>query len=211
MNPPVNPSSGSGGLSYTARMMNAVLDEFFACAPEAADALGEMQGKVIALRITGTDARFFFMPAGDSVRVMTAWPGKVDVTVTGGLFDLSQIMTRTRSDDINIEITGNADLGQRFMAVFTDADIVWGDIVARVIPDDVVAGFVERGVRDFLRAGRRVVESAGFSAGEFLREEARLLPDRYEVERFITQVDELRDACARLRVRLDNVSMRRAR
>ena len=70
------------------------------------------------------------------------------------------------------------------------------------------AAYVERGARLLLRFGRRAADSLSYSAGEYLREEARTAPGPHEVRRFIARVDELRDACAGLEARLNRLARR---
>jgi ubiquinone biosynthesis protein UbiJ len=45
----------------------------------------------------------------------------------------------------------------------------------------------------------------GSNIREFLQEESRDLPSRYEVERFTEQLDALRDGVARLEARFDRL------
>jgi ubiquinone biosynthesis protein UbiJ len=53
-----------------------------------------------------------------------------------------------------------------------------------------------------VREGTRIGRSARDNLSEYLTEEARLLPHRFEVEDFLGEVDVLRDDCERLAARI---------
>lgn len=186
--------------------VEAVFDEFFACAPEATAELAELQGKVIELEVIGVGLCLFFTPFGDGVRVSARRPDKVDVRIAGRAFDLYCLargpgQSEQRGRRADVDISGDVDLGRRFAALFADADVTVFDMLARVT-GDAPAYCLQRRAAAAARAGARVRDSLVESAGDYLREEARATPDPGEIKQFVGLVDELRDACAQFQVRL---------
>ena len=71
------------------------------------------------------------------------------------------------------------------------------------IAEKFIAGEITRGIGDWARDTRSTM---GSNIREYLQEESRDLPSRYEVERFTQQVDSLRDGVARLEARLNRLT-----
>ena len=61
------------------------------------------------------------------------------------------------------------------------------------------------GVRSGLQWGRRSLIAATTNLREYLQEEIRLLPSRYEANEFLAQVDGLRDDVERLEARVSRL------
>lgn len=180
--------------------LETALDEFFAATPGAAAQLADMQGRVIEIEISSVGARLFFRPRGDGVQVCTRRPGEVDVRIAGDAFDLYQLATDS-GRRVGVEISGDVELGRRFAAMFADADGALFRALARII-GDAPAHWTQRRVDEAVRVGGRCLDALIASAGDYLREEARMTPDPDEIRSFVKQVDELRDACARFEARL---------
>ena len=58
------------------------------------------------------------------------------------------------------------------------------------------------------RWGRQSADNLSLDLKEYLQEEARLLPSRYEIEEFLDQADTLRDDVERLAARVERLSRR---
>jgi ubiquinone biosynthesis protein UbiJ len=67
---------------------------------------------------------------------------------------------------------------------------------------DVAAHQIGNLVRSASGWGRRAAATFAANVGEYLQEESRDLVTRTELEEFLAQVDELREAADRLQVRL---------
>ena len=199
-------------------LIESVLDEFFTHARGSAEVLAGMQGKVIALEIGGDEANgssgssgsgrlgglsLFFRPVGDGVRVDTQWDGAVDVRIAGSAFDLYQLATHTSrsGSGVHVDISGDVDLGQQFTEMFTASDVSLADMLSGVVGRPA-AHWLEARAGDCARVGGRVLDTLAHSAGDYLREEARVTPDPLEIKYFVEQVDRLRDACAQFEARL---------
>ncbi|MGB5200150.1 MAG: sterol-binding protein, partial [Sedimenticolaceae bacterium] len=95
-----------------------------------------------------------------------------------------------------------------FSEVLADLDIDWEEQLSR-FTGDIAAHEIGRGVRAASREGARMRRSSEQILSEYLTEEARLLPHRFEVEDFIADVDTLRDDAERLAARIALLEKRR--
>ncbi len=101
----------------------------------------------------------------------------------------------------SIELTGNVETAQAFQQLMTygrpdleeELSGIIGDVAAHGIGD------VARNVGRWGRDAKSIMEQ---NITEYLQEESRALPSRYEVESFRRKVDTLRDDVDRLAARI---------
>ena len=85
-----------------------------------------------------------------------------------------------------------------------DREPDWEEELSRLV-GDVAAhrlGSVARGLADW---GLKAADTLALDAGEFLTEESRQIPTRYELEEFLDAVDTMRNDVDRLEARLDRL------
>lgn len=174
--------------------------------PETAQRLAALHGKVIRLDLDGTGLRFHFVPTHEGrVRLLYQIEGEPDATLSGSPLDLVRASDPGQGPAQlfagRVRITGNSDLGRRFSQALAGLDIDWEEQLARYT-GDVAAHEIGRGVRLLLNEAQRLRRDGGERTSEYLTEEARLLPHRYEVEDFLGDVDRLRDDIDRLEARI---------
>ena len=88
-----------------------------------------------------------------------------------------------------------------------DVDIDWEEHLSRLV-GDVVAHEVGGAARAARAFGRRAGRTAEQNLREYLQEEARLLPTRYELKELLDAVDVLRDDVERLAARVERLRRR---
>jgi ubiquinone biosynthesis protein UbiJ len=90
-----------------------------------------------------------------------------------------------------IQLQGDSSTAQAWTAALQAADIDWEEHLAHLTGDFIARplGVVARGLRDWLKHSQKTLRA---DVGEFMREEARLFPDRWEVDEFFAGVDALR-------------------
>lgn len=108
------------------------------------------------------------------------------------------------------EMTGDPAVAQDFRRVLDLARPDWEEELSRVFGDVIAHQFgnLARGVVEW---GRRSADTLAMDSGEFLTEESRQLPTRYEIEEFLDEVDRLRDDVERCEARLDRIAGDRGR
>jgi len=169
---------------------------------QAAGRLGALDGKCVQLVLEGVGIDLFFAGTGTSLSVTAESDATPDTIIRGtpsALLGLAVPDWRASGSGVRIE--GDAGTAQALEKLFRQLDPDW----ERLLTDqfgDVVGHQLWRVIQDALQIGKRSASLAGDQIGHYLREESGLLVTASEVERFTTEVDDLREAVDRLESRL---------
>lgn len=193
------------------RGINALL----ALDPVASERLAGLHGRTVCIRLSGIGLSFHVVPGHDGrVRLLGSVEGDADATLSGSPLDLVRASDREQGHAQlfagNVQIDGDTAVAQRFSEALGGLDIDWEEQLSR-LTGDVVAHELGRGLRGARREGERVGRSLRDNLSEYLTEEARLLPHRYEVEDFVADVDTLRDDADRLEARIARLERQKER
>ena len=173
----------------------------------ARELCGKLSARVVAVRVRDTALSMYFTIGDDTVDLTTASDSEPDVVLTGSLLTLARMAGQSGEGAIragSLDLTGDAETAQAFqrLLAFASPDIeeelsgVVGDVAAHRL------GEIARGIG---RWGRGVRLTMRDNIREYLQEESRSLPSRYEVERFAKDVDVLRDDVDRLAARVEKL------
>lgn len=193
--------------------LETALTRYLKLDPRALPRMAAMEGKIICLVLEPPGTRLFLLPGSDGVQVLGrceqapdtllyASPGALWQLTRGG--EAAHMMLRQE-----IRIEGDTQLGQQFRAVLEELDIDWEEHLSAVL-GDVLAHQISRAARAGRQWGAHTARSLEQDLGEYLQEEARLLPASLEVEAFMGAVDELRADVDRLEARLRRLHTRMA-
>ncbi|MCB1786637.1 MAG: SCP2 sterol-binding domain-containing protein [Gammaproteobacteria bacterium] len=174
--------------------------------PEARRRLAALHGRSVSIDLRGTGIRLNFVAGHDGrLQLLGNVEGDPDCTLSGSPLDLLRASDKAQGHRQlfagNVRIIGDQALGQRFSEALAGIDIDWEEQLSK-LTGDIVAHQIGRGVRGARAEADRVAGSARDNLSEYLTEEARLLPHRFEVEDFIADVDTLRDDAERLEARI---------
>jgi len=164
----------------------------------------ELQGRVVGVRLKNTALAMYFHVADGEISVTGDFDGVPDAVITGSLLTLAQMAGQSGESavrDGSLELAGDAALAQSFQRLLWHArpDIeedlsgVIGDVAAHGLGD------LARSVTDWSRAARSTIRQ---NLSEYLQEESRAVPTRYEADRFRGEVEAMRDDVARLEARV---------
>jgi ubiquinone biosynthesis protein UbiJ len=168
----------------------------------------QLSGTTVAIRVRDTALAMYFTIGDSAVELSTDSESDPDVVITGSLLTLARIAGTSGEQAIrdgSLELTGDAEAAQAFQTLlgFAAPDIeeelsgVIGDVAAHRL------GETARGVRNWARAARSTMAS---NIREYVQEESRDVPSRYEAERFSSRVDSLRDDVDRLEARFKRLN-----
>ena len=175
--------------------------------PEALRRCGVLQGKVVALDITGLGVSLYFLPGPDGIQVVSQYEGEADTRLRGSPLGLARMSLGSRDDTLfegAVELSGDTETGQELQDILAGTDWDWEEQLAR-LTGDIVAhqiGNVARRAGQLLGSSRETVER---DLSEYLQEESLLLPCRAEVQRFLAGVDFLRADTDRLSARVERL------
>ncbi len=99
------------------------------------------------------------------------------------------------------ELSGDSAIAQDFGRLMDMARPDWEEELSRLV-GDVIAHRLGNLARGLIGWGRNAVDTLATDSGEYLAEESRQVPTRFELEEFLEEVDRLRDDVERCTARL---------
>lgn len=197
-----------------AELLERGLNTYLALDPATLSRLEGLSGRVIGITLVGLSRELFLMPHAEGLQLLNRYAGTPDTRLRGTPLALAKLSlggantqapsTGLFSGDVTIE--GDVELGQRFKRILDDIDIDWEDLVSRV-SGDVVAHRLGQALRELRTWGAQAREHLGRDVAEYLQYESADLIDRYELEKFLAEVDTARDATERLAARVQRLAL----
>jgi len=171
----------------------------------------ELDGTTVAIRVRDTALGTYFTFDEDVVALTTEFADEPDVVITGSFITLARMMQGAGEAAIrngDVELAGDAATAQRFQRLLDFAKPDLEEEMSRVVGDVAAHRIAEiaRGVGNWAREARSTM---GGNIREYLQEESRDAPTRYEVDRFTQQVGTLRDDVERIAARLNRLESSR--
>ena len=170
--------------------------------------LGRLAGRVVAVEMTSPSLTLYLIPNTEGLQLQKHYGSEPDARLSGSASALLRLIS---SDDKTsalfgkgVTISGDSGLATRLQQILADADIDWEGLLADII-GDLPAHQASRFLRWQRDYWRHAGDSLSHNLGEYLQEEAQLLPPRPELEAFMADVDALRQRSDRLEARLQRV------
>ena len=192
------------------QLAEAAINRLLRLDPGARTRLGELQDKVIRLRLGSAEPfELYVLPSASGIQLRETHERPPDVTLSGDVPVFARLTLRRFVPEIiasgEVQISGDIDLGRRFQHILEKIDVDWEEPAARVL-GDVAAHQLGNAARGVARWSRQALRTLGQDAAEYLQEESRLLPlrtraaaFRQAVEALQTEADKLETRVARLR------------
>ena len=178
-----------------AKAFQAALNQYLALDPETNTRFKGLQGKVVALELTGIKIILHLVFTQQGIDVTLDESVKADTIIKGSPLSLLHMTLNSENrkqffaEDVSIQ--GDLDLGQQVMDLFDKMEIDWEEYVSRYV-GDVPAhqiGRVTRSVRSFVKRTQDIFLQ---NTNEYLHEEIELFPSREALQDFFQEVDALR-------------------
>ncbi len=191
-------------LDAVMRPLASVLNRNIQATTPARELCEKLAGTVVAIRVRDTALAAWFIVHKDSLELKTDTDREPDILICGSLLTLARMASVPGPSGVrngSLEFTGDPSRAEEFQRLlsFAKPDLeeelsgVVGDIAAHRI------GEIARGVGKW---GREASAVMGANIREYLQEESRDVPSRYEVDRFSVSVSRLRDDVDRLEARI---------
>lgn len=167
----------------------------------------KLSGTVVAIRVADTALAAYFVIDDDALDIVTATTKDPDVIISGSLITLASMagqsgMTAIR--DGSLDLSGDAELAGQFQQLLSSARPDIEEELSAIV-GDVAAHRLGEFARGLGRWGREARSTMGANIREYLQEESRDVPSRYEVEKFSADVGALRDDVDRTEARLNRL------
>ena len=171
-------------------------------------AVRELAGKLVAIRILGTELTVFIKFEQEGIVLSFEHEGRPNVTIKARPFILFGLLLNRDGKATGItpdmEISGDTNLAQRFQEILRQVEIDWEEHLSHWIGDVAAhqAGRLFRTTRSYLR---ETCANFGMNLSEYLRYEKEILPTSDQIEEFVSAVDVLRNDMERLQQRFERL------
>lgn len=186
-------------MSPVVRMINRQLRD----KTPARELCAELEGTVVAVRVRDTALAMYFLVGSESLEIR-GYAEDPDVIISGSLFALARLAGKSADDAIrdgSVDLTGDAETAQAFQQLLAYGKPDLEEELSGVI-GDVAAHSLGDFARNVGRWGKNAHETIRQNVREYLQEESRTVPSRYEVDVFREQTETLRDDVDRFEARL---------
>lgn len=174
--------------------------------------LQALDNKTLEMIISPLNVNFFILFKDGEIILLDSYDRGADTIIHSnplGLIRLSLLPASKARSLFNdkIRMTGDTELGQHVKKLFDEMDIDWEGHLAH-FTGDVVAHQIGSFVRKGMVFKKRLDDSMRQNMSEYLQEELRLFPTKYELEDFFVEVDELSLSVERLQAHINQLISR---
>ena len=189
----------------------AAFNQYLTLDPDALPKFESMEGKIIAIDIQGVNQSLYLFPGVDGVMIMSDYDGEADTRLVGTPIALAKLSILKDSAPVlfsgEVEILGDTRLGSQFKKILAQINIDWEEIISHYTGDMVAhkAGNVVRELSSWLNRSK---QSMYMDVGDYLTEESLMSPGSAEINRFVADVDKLREGADRLKANINNARLK---
>lgn len=184
------------------------LNQYISYDPEAMQRFALLEGKVIAVEITGLSITLFLFPSADGFMVLTDFDGDADASITGSPMAMVKLAMAEDPRDVlfggDVTIEGDSRLANQLSHLLAKIDLDWEELLSKAV-GDIAAHKLSNQLRDITRWVKRSNQSVHLDSGEYLQEEIHASPSNAELRQFINKVDEARESVDRLAARIQQL------
>ena len=187
--------------------LESAINATLALDPETVTRLGGLSGKVVAVELQGIGVTLFLLPGREGFRLMGHYDGEPDTILSGTPLALLRLRSGAPGEGLfsgEVTIRGDVELGQRMQRIIGGLDIDWEEHLSH-LTGDVVAHQIGSLVRGMTRWGQRAADTLQRDFVDYVQEERRDLPSKWELDEFLAAVDTLRSDTDRIAARIDRL------
>lgn len=192
------------------KLLESTLNRTLDLDSHALDALRALEGRTVALRLKPWPA-----PVGVRVeqgRLVVVNTESADLSIAATPGALLAMVAERGGFELpagRVDISGDADLARRIQKLLAQLNPDWDAPFARVF-GEVAGQQIASGLRGLIGWGRATARAMVLNTSEYLREESRDLVAPAELDQFIDEVDQVRDATERAQARVERLWRQRA-
>lgn len=192
--------------------LEALLNRGIADSREASRLSSSLTGRSLRIELRGLPLVLEIIAGEDGVELTEGGPHAPDCLISGLPLSLARLGLTADPELFRegaVSISGDPVVAQDFKRLLDLARPDWEEELSRRV-GDVAAHQIGNVARGLARWGREAAETLSRDTGEFLKEESRDLPTRFEVDEFLDEVDELSGDLDRAEARLRRLESRGA-
>jgi ubiquinone biosynthesis protein UbiJ len=194
-------------LEAALRPIASLLNRNISESTPARELSAKLSGTIVAVRVRDTALAAYFVVHDDALNVVASSPEEPDVVITGSIITLARMAGQSGEAAIrdgSLDLTGDAETASKFQQLLSFAKPDVEEELSGIV-GDVAAHRLGEIVRGLGRWGRGARSTMGANIREYLQEESRDAPSRYEVDKFSANVSTLRDDVDRVEARLNRL------
>lgn len=173
----------------------------------------QLEGKVLALHMTGLPLDLYFRSDGERMSIDTTDSDPPAASLRGTPLAFLRLVGSAPENIVRggaLHVQGDAEVAQAFSELLKAAQPDLEEELSRIV-GDVAAHQIGNAARTAIGFGRRALDTFTQNLAEFLTEESRDLPTRTEADELFSEVDRLRDDVARLEARIARLQQQHTR
>jgi ubiquinone biosynthesis protein UbiJ len=189
------------------RPLESLLNRNISGSSRARALLAQVAGKSLEIRVAATPFRVRIEAAEDRIAIGSGSDAAADATIEGTPLSLARLAAPDTTQAFRsggLQITGDAEIAQGFQKLFAAAQPDFEEELSRVT-GDAFAHHLASLAHSALRFGLKARDTFAQNVAEYLTEEGRDVPARFEVDEFLADVDAVREATDRLEARLEQL------
>lgn len=189
------------------RPLESLLNRNIAGSSRARGLLAQVAGKSLEIRVAATPFRVRIEAAADRITIVTGGDAPADATIEGTPLSLARLAAPDTVQAFrsgSLQITGDAEIAQGFQKLFAAAQPDFEEELSR-ITGDAFAHHLASLAHGAMRFGLKARDTFAQNVAEYLTEEGRDVPARFEVDEFLAAVDAVREATDRLEARIEQL------
>ncbi|HZF25798.1 MAG TPA: SCP2 sterol-binding domain-containing protein [Steroidobacteraceae bacterium] len=190
-----------------------LLNRNVAMSTRAQELVQRLEARSLAIQVEGLPLNVVASIQSGRLALTNESDAAADATVSGTpltLLSLAGADARVRLRSSAVTIDGDAEIAEAFQELLRAVRPDFEEELSRHV-GDVAAHQVGNTVRGFTGWGRKAAQTFAANVGEYLQEEGRDLVTRTEMDEFLAEVDQLREAADRLEARMTRLARRATR
>jgi ubiquinone biosynthesis accessory factor UbiJ len=194
-------------LEAALRPIASLLNRNIAESTPARELCQKLSATVVAIRVRNTALAAYFVVNDEALDLVTSSADEPDVVITGSIITLARMAGQSGEAAIrdgSLDLTGDAETAKEFQQLLAFAKPDVEEELSGIV-GDVTAHRLGEIARSVGRWGRDARSTMGDNIREYLQEESRDAPSRYEVDAFSSNVSTLRDDVDRVEARLNRL------
>jgi ubiquinone biosynthesis protein UbiJ len=194
-------------LEATLRPITSLVNRNISESTPARELCAKLSGTVVAVRVRDTALAAYFIVDDAALDVVTSSLEEPDVVITGSIISLARMIGQsgeTAIRDGSLDLTGDAETARQFQQLLSFAKPDIEEELSGIV-GDVAAHRLGEFARGVGRWGRSARSTMGENIREYLQEESRDAPSRYEADKFAADVSTLRDDVDRVEARINRL------
>ena len=198
------------------KLINNAVQKYLNSDPEIAAKLNQYEGKKLLVHLNDLDKKFIVTPELSSITVsehvaaedQDESPQKFTTTIHSNIISLVRMGLgaeyQTMLNNGSLRIEGDVEFANQLRSIFKEVDIDWEEVASKYVGDSVAyqLGMFAKRFRGY---GKRSLDNFQMDVSEYLQEESRILPTEVEINRFMSDVDDLDAYVQRLEARIQRL------